>query len=107
MVVVRGQKKGAAPAESSDGRCGRTAEDDVSIHTTSKKQESRECGEKRRMMKGRKRRRKESGGETHPYPARKRRTRTCCDGKGQSDRIAVGAFEFPERIEAERFCDKT
>jgi hypothetical protein len=67
----------------------RTAEDDVSKYTTRKKQESREGEEKRRMRKGRKRKGKRSGGETYPYPARKRRVR---DEKGRSDRIAVGAF---------------
>ncbi|KAJ7440854.1 hypothetical protein FB451DRAFT_1191313 [Mycena latifolia] len=45
------------------------AEDDVSIYAKSEKQESRECKEKRSVRKG-------SGGETLPYPARRRRNRT-------------------------------
>jgi hypothetical protein len=66
------------------------AEENISIYTTRKKQERKE-GER----KGRKGRKKESGGATHPYPARKRRIRTCRDGKGRSDRIAVGVGMFP------------
>lgn len=75
----------------SDGRYGRIrprrmAEDDVSMYTQRKKQESREGEQKKEK--------KREGGETHRYPARKRRIRRCCDAKEKmewSDRIAVGA----------------
>ncbi|KAJ7465600.1 hypothetical protein FB451DRAFT_1487141 [Mycena latifolia] len=50
-------------------RVRRMAEDDVRIYATSEKQESRECKEMRSVRKG-------SGGETHPYPTRRRPIRT-------------------------------
>ncbi|KAJ7459275.1 hypothetical protein FB451DRAFT_1372016 [Mycena latifolia] len=64
-------------------RACRIVEDDVSISATSEKQESRECKEKRRVRKG-------SGGETHPYSARKRRLRTSTH-PGSSQFMKVGA----------------
>ncbi|KAJ7440568.1 hypothetical protein FB451DRAFT_1191476 [Mycena latifolia] len=73
----------------SDGRIGggdtkgdRAAEDDG---------RNRRVGRAREKKDGEREERK-GGAETYPYPARKRRIRTCCDGKGRSDRIAVGAF---------------
>jgi hypothetical protein len=45
---------------------GGMTEDDVSVYTTKRKQESREGEEKRRTRKGREKKRKKSGRETYP-----------------------------------------